>query len=126
MIEFPFDSTRAVAVMSGTLERWPNVRIIVPHAGGTLPFLARRIAGMVSLIGSAKEPGPSGSFIAALQRLFYDTAGSSGDNAIGSLLTLVDSSRILYGSDSIHTRNSGRSNDRGIEFDPSLKRRRPT
>jgi 6-methylsalicylate decarboxylase len=34
-----------------------------------------------------------------LQRLFYDTAGSSGDNAITSLLTLVDSSRMLYGSD---------------------------
>jgi 6-methylsalicylate decarboxylase len=101
MIEFPFDSTRALTnlVMSGTLSRCPNVRIIVPHAGGTLPFLARRIAGMVSLIGSAKERGPSGSFIAALQQLFYDTAGSSGDNAIGSLLTLVDSSRILYGSD---------------------------
>lgn len=100
MIEFPFDSTRAVTnlVMSGTLERCPNVRIIVPHAGGTLPFLARRIA-MVARINPAGERGPKGSFIAALQRLFYDTAGSSGDNAIVSLLTLVDSSRILYGSD---------------------------
>jgi 6-methylsalicylate decarboxylase len=101
MIEFPFDSTRAVTnlVMSGTLERCPNVRIIVPHAGGTLPFLARRIAAMVSLMSPAGGRRPSGSFIAALQRLFYDTAGSSGDNAIVSLLTLVDSSRILYGSD---------------------------
>jgi predicted TIM-barrel fold metal-dependent hydrolase len=41
MIEFPFDSTRAVTnlAMSGTLDRCPNVRIIVPHAGGTLPSL---------------------------------------------------------------------------------------
>jgi 6-methylsalicylate decarboxylase len=101
MIEFPFDSTRAVTnlVMSGTLERCPNVRIIVPHAGGTLPFLARRIAAMASLTNPAGKRGPTGDFIAALQRLFYDTAGSSGDNAITSLLTLVDSSRMLYGSD---------------------------
>jgi predicted TIM-barrel fold metal-dependent hydrolase len=34
-----------------------------------------------------------------LQRLFYDTAGSSGDNSLTSLLTLIDSSHVLYGSD---------------------------
>jgi predicted TIM-barrel fold metal-dependent hydrolase len=34
-----------------------------------------------------------------LQRLFYDTAGSTGDNSMVSLLTLIDSSRILFGSD---------------------------
>jgi 6-methylsalicylate decarboxylase len=101
MIEFPFDSTRAVTnlAMSGTLERSPNVQIIVPHAGGTLPFLARRIAAMASLTNPAGKRSPTGGFIAALQRLFYDTAGSSGDNAITSLLTLVDLSRMLYGSD---------------------------
>jgi predicted TIM-barrel fold metal-dependent hydrolase len=46
MIEFPFDSTRAVTnlIISGTLERCPDLRIIVPHGGGTLPFLTRRIA----------------------------------------------------------------------------------
>jgi predicted TIM-barrel fold metal-dependent hydrolase len=101
MIEFPFDSTRAITnlVMSGTLERNPNVRIIVPHAGGTLPFLARRITGVFSLMSPAGAHEPRGGFISALHRLFYDTAGSSGDNSISSLLTLVDSSHILYGSD---------------------------
>ena len=45
MIEFTFDSTRAVVnlIFSGTTARCPKVRFIVPHAGGTLPFLARRI-----------------------------------------------------------------------------------
>jgi predicted TIM-barrel fold metal-dependent hydrolase len=101
MIEFPFDSTRAVTnlVLRGTLERCPNVRIIVPHAGGTLPFLAKRIAGIASRMKLGKAGGPTGGFIAALHRLFYDTAGSSGDNSIASLLTLIDSSHMLYGSD---------------------------
>ena len=42
MIEFPFDTTRAVTnlLLSGTLARHPDIRWIVPHAGGTLPFLA--------------------------------------------------------------------------------------
>jgi 6-methylsalicylate decarboxylase len=101
MIEFPFDSTRAVTnlAMSGTLERCPNLRIIVPHAGGTLPFLARRIASISALIDPARGRAPGAGFIAAMQRLFYDTAGSTGDNAIVSLLALVDSSRIFFGSD---------------------------
>jgi len=101
MIEFPFDSTRAVTnlVMSGTLERCPSLRIIVPHAGGTLPFLARRIAAFAALRRNLEGTGPKGGFIAALQRLFYDTASASGDNLLASLLTLVDSSRILFGSD---------------------------
>ena len=99
MIEFPFDSTRAVTnlVMSGTLERCSDLRLIVPHAGGTLPFLARRIARMALLIKS--EDGPKGDLIGTLQRLFYDTAAASGDNSLASLLTIVDSSRILFGSD---------------------------
>jgi len=100
MIEFPFDSTRAITnlILSGTLERCPNVRIIVPHAGGTLPFLARRIATVASGL-IARERRPKGGFIAALQRLFYDTAGASGDNSLASLLTLINSSRIVFGSD---------------------------
>jgi 6-methylsalicylate decarboxylase len=99
MIEFPFDSTRAVInlFMSGTLERCAALRLIVPHGGGTLPFLARRIARMAALIGSRR--GPGGDFIGALHRLFFDTASAAGDNSLASLLTIVDSSRILFGSD---------------------------
>jgi predicted TIM-barrel fold metal-dependent hydrolase len=99
MIEFPFDSTRAITnlVMSGTLERCPNVRIIVPHGGGTLPFLARRIAAVTRLL--PPERTPKGGFIAALRKLFYDTAAATGDNSLASLLTLVDCSRILFGTD---------------------------
>jgi 6-methylsalicylate decarboxylase len=101
MIEFPFDSTRAVTnlILSGTLERCPNVRVIVPHGGGTLPFLARRIAAVAARMNLGRSGAPSVDFIPALRRLFYDTAAASGDNAIASLLTLIDSSHILFGSD---------------------------
>jgi 6-methylsalicylate decarboxylase len=101
MIEFPFDSTRAVTnlVLSGTLERCPDLRVIVPHAGGTLPFLARRIAGVASRMNLGGADGPKGGFISTLQRLFYDTANASGDNSLASLLKIVDSSHLLFGSD---------------------------
>ena len=40
--EFVFDTTRCVTdlLYSGTLERYPSIRYIVSHAGGTVPYLA--------------------------------------------------------------------------------------
>jgi predicted TIM-barrel fold metal-dependent hydrolase len=45
LLEFVFDTTRAVThlVLSGTLERCPDLRLIIPHAGGTVPFLVDRL-----------------------------------------------------------------------------------
>jgi predicted TIM-barrel fold metal-dependent hydrolase len=102
MIEFTFDSTRAVVnlIFSGTTTRCPRVRFIVPHAGGTLPFLARRIAMF------ARGLAASGSPISAeehLRRLYYDLAGSPGSNALAPLLEMTERTHILYGSDYVHT-----------------------
>ena len=45
MLEFMFETTRTVTqmVLSGTLSRYPRMRILVPHAGACLPVLAGRI-----------------------------------------------------------------------------------
>ena len=96
-IEFPFDTTRAVTnmLLSGVLTRYPDIRWIVPHAGGTLPFLAPRIAGISVLLG-AEDPAV---VIAQLRRLHYDLAGSASAAVVTSLLTLVDRQQVLYGSD---------------------------
>ncbi|MGH7907061.1 MAG: amidohydrolase family protein, partial [Candidatus Binataceae bacterium] len=104
MIEFMFDSTRAVVnlIMSGTVERCPNVRIIVPHAGGTLPFLARRIAAIAELFVEKGRRPPAG-MAAYLKRLYYDLAASTGTNALAPLMEMADSSRILFGSDAPFT-----------------------
>jgi 6-methylsalicylate decarboxylase len=102
MIEFTFDSTRAVVnlIFSGTTTRCPKVRFIVPHAGGTLPFLARRI-GMFARAGLAGgNPVPAEEH---LRKLYYDLAGSPGSNAIGPLLEMTERSHVLYGSDYVHT-----------------------
>ena len=104
MIEFMFDSTRAVVnlMFSGTIARCPKLRIIVPHAGGTLPFLARRIGMFVRGLAdrsAAAVPGAEEQ----LRQLYYDLAGSPGSNALGPLLEMTERSHILYGSDYVHT-----------------------
>lgn len=45
-MEFVLETTRAVAnpLFTGTLERCPNIRFILSHAGGTVPYLVWRFA----------------------------------------------------------------------------------
>jgi len=99
LVEFVFDTTRAVAnlIYSGTLERYPDISIILPHAGGTVPFLSGRLA-LGELVPALKERAPKGA-IAYLRRLYYETALSTAPCAMGALRELVDPSHILYGSD---------------------------
>jgi len=46
LFEFPCDTARTVIdlVFSNTLQRCPNLKFILPHAGGVLPSIAHRIA----------------------------------------------------------------------------------
>jgi aminocarboxymuconate-semialdehyde decarboxylase len=45
LLGLPADSALAVArlIFSGTLDRFPRLRLFVPHGGGVLPFLAGRV-----------------------------------------------------------------------------------
>ncbi len=99
VMEFTFETTRTVAslIFSGTLERYPDVKIILSHGGGTLPYIVGRIdAGRV--VPKLLEKAPQGA-TAYLKRLYYDTAIAGTPNALSSLRELVDPSHILYGSD---------------------------
>lgn len=99
LVEFVFDTTRAVAnlIYSGTLERCPDLKIILSHAGGTVPFLAWRLA-QGALIPALRAKAPQGA-IAYLKRLYYDTAMSANPYALNTLRELVNPSHILFGSD---------------------------
>lgn len=96
-IEYGTDTTRAIigVTFSGDTTRYPDIRFIWSHAGGSAPFLAGRIDG-----GSrdAKDRMPAG-FIAEAKKFYYDTAGAANRGAIASLLELVSASQILFGTD---------------------------
>jgi predicted TIM-barrel fold metal-dependent hydrolase len=98
-LDFPFDTTRAITSLlyGGTLARCRNIRWIFSHAGGALPFLAQRIARLAAR-PNFKEKVPNG-VIPELQRLYYDTALSANWFAFRSLLELVTTDKVLFGSD---------------------------
>ncbi len=98
-LEFPFDTTKAVTnlLFSGTLARCRRIRFIFSHAGGTIPFLAERIARL-EVRPEFRASVPDG-VIFELKRLFYDTALSANRQAFSPLLQLVAPEQILFGSD---------------------------
>jgi predicted TIM-barrel fold metal-dependent hydrolase len=100
LYEFPFETTRAVAqlVYSGTLERCPGVRIQLAHLGGTVPFLAHRLASLADREPAAAERAPAGA-PAYLRRLFYDTALSNNRVALASTLEATDLEHVVFGTD---------------------------
>ena len=96
-IEYGTDTTRAImgVTFSGDAVRFPDIRFIWSHAGGTAPFLAGRIEGAAN---GAKDALPQG-FAHELKRFYYDLAGAANRGAVSSLLQLVPAAQILFGTD---------------------------
>lgn len=99
MIDFPFETTRVATnlILNGVMARFPNIRFILSHAGGTLPFLAHRIA-IFDRLTSKRDNYPEGA-IAYMKRFWYDTALSGDAIPLAALNGLVDPSRVLFGTD---------------------------
>lgn len=98
MIEFPFDTTRAAVnlVFSGTTRRCPEIKFILPHAGGTLPFLVQRIIRASRAAATGMNPTEA---LAEMQRFYCDTAGAANGHAIPALRRLIPVTQILFGGD---------------------------
>jgi 6-methylsalicylate decarboxylase len=93
--DFLLDTTRAAIniAKNGCLERHPNLKIILSHAGGFVPYAAERIAHVCAADGS------NAGGIARLRRFYYDTALSSSPYALPALLSFADPSHIAFGTD---------------------------
>jgi predicted TIM-barrel fold metal-dependent hydrolase len=96
-MEYGTDTTRAIigVAFSGDAARFPDIRFIWSHAGGTVPFLAGRIEGASN---GAKDALPNG-FVSELKKFHYDLAGAANRGAIASLLQLVATTQIVFGTD---------------------------
>lgn len=99
IIEFLCDTTRAAAnlVLSGTMERYPNIHWILSHAGGFLPYIAWRLS-LANSFPEFVERAPQG-ILSYVRRFYYDTALSPSPFAMSALKALVEPSQILFGSD---------------------------
>jgi 6-methylsalicylate decarboxylase len=97
VVEYVFDTTRAIVnlIFTGTLKRCPDIRFIVAHGGGTVPFLAQRIS---MLEGHRHAKGVT-DVLPTLRSLYYEIASTTAQFALRSLQELADPTHILWGSD---------------------------
>jgi predicted TIM-barrel fold metal-dependent hydrolase len=98
VVGFVFDTTVAVLalVFSGVLDEFPELEIVHPHLGGTIPYLAGRIDHESSQPWAARalERPPS----EYLRRFFVDTV-SSNPGALELALGFYGTDHVLLGTD---------------------------
>lgn len=96
--EYPFDTTRAVIdfVLQDKVSRWPDIRWIMPHAGGTIPFLAHRISvsGRWGSIPQSEE-----MILNTLKSFYYDLTLNNSDVNYRFLKDFAGVDHLLFGSD---------------------------
>jgi 6-methylsalicylate decarboxylase len=100
VIELATDTTRTVAsvLFSGTATRCPDIRFIWSHGGGTVPFLTMRLVNWANARKDLKDRLPDGP-LAVLKKFYYDTAQAAHPYALSSLLRLVSTSQVVFGTD---------------------------
>lgn len=103
ILEFVFDTTRSVAEMmfAGILDRYPNIRWVLSHLGGALPYVSWRLSMMEhSDRGAYAAFRERGRTVADyLRSLHYDTAVSAGPAALRAAIELLGTERLVFGSD---------------------------
>jgi len=103
--DFLLDTSRAAYrfVVNGLIQEFSDLKIILAHAGGFIPFAAYRIAASVSF----QTGRPLPEVIQDFQRFYFDTALSSSPSSLPSLLAFSKSDHIVYGSDFPFVPDSG-------------------
>ncbi|MFJ9173692.1 amidohydrolase family protein [Streptomyces sp. NPDC102360] len=99
MLEFIFDSTRAVSdlVLNGVLTRYAGVQWVFTHGGGALPLLADRMELFRTAFGGSSPDDPSVQ--EQVSKLWFDIAGTPFPQQVPALEKAFGAERILYGSD---------------------------
>jgi predicted TIM-barrel fold metal-dependent hydrolase len=95
--DFLLDTTRAAyrLVQGGFVRRFPNLRIILSHAGGFVPYASYRLAAAIAADGKRELPEVLEDF----RSFYFDTAISGTPAALPSLLAFAKPGHVLFGSD---------------------------
>ncbi|KAI9811994.1 MAG: hypothetical protein M1827_004886 [Pycnora praestabilis] len=107
IFEFIFEDTRGILnlFLTGMIDKYPDVKYISSHAGGSIFALAERFGIIAGHAGPETHPSltPAGVRKALREKFFFDLAGFPFKGRMQGLLEYVDASRLLYGSDYPYT-----------------------
>ena len=100
-IDYPTDTARTITdlIYSGSLLRFPNIRWIFSHGGGTILMLTPRLSG-VGLTPEERAATIPNGFEHELQKLYYDIASVSlSAIPMAAVLKGIPKDHLLFGSD---------------------------
>lgn len=100
-IEFNTDTARTIInlIETGTAERYPDIRFVFSHAGGTIAALAGRYLKEQVASAALRAPAAPNTRLGQLRRFFYDTAGSANIVNMQALKMIVPLSQVVLGTD---------------------------
>jgi predicted TIM-barrel fold metal-dependent hydrolase len=98
VVEYDFDVTRGITSLlwNGVLSKFPDIRFIIVHSGGTLPVLAGRIQDRVPRKGP--DLYPTGT-LELLKKQYYECAHATFPWALAALMKFTSTSNIMFGTD---------------------------
>jgi len=101
VIEVPHDTTRTIVslLLSGSFARLRDIKWLFSQGGGTIPFLAGRIASFYDKKGRRPDGFAPDGIEAEFRRLYYDTADTTDPAAMAALQKLVPVTQLSYGTD---------------------------
>lgn len=96
-IEYATDTTRTVASLifekPGSAFKFPDIRWIWSHSGGTIPFLTSRFARLAWERKMKEDP------IEVLKKHYYEVAQGNTPGQLAALMKMVSISQVMFGSD---------------------------
>lgn len=100
LYEYPADTTRAVLNMisNGTLEKFPNIKFVVPHCGSFLPYMKQR-ANTIFKTLAGENRLDAVDVETELKKFYFDLAGDPMPEEMDILLKITDEDHLIYGSD---------------------------
>jgi len=100
LLDFPTDTNRAVAQLhyKNRFARTPNVKYIFAHAGGSIPYLAARLA-IIDEMGFIPGADRRGTAADMFRRMYWDTALAASDPVLRMLRDVAGIHQVLYGTD---------------------------
>jgi 6-methylsalicylate decarboxylase len=117
--DFLLDTTRAayLLVRNGIRREYPNIKFVLSHAGGFVPYASHRMA--VAIMG---DTGASPvDTLDDFTGFYFDTALSSSAAALPTLLAFAKPGHITFGSDwPFAPVAAGKLFAAGLETDPGL------
>lgn len=102
MFDYPHETGRTAMdlITTGRLQENPGCKVILSHAGGTLPYLIHRPATMLPCMPPDRNIGVSREELLRRAREFYfDTAISANKVTMKALVDFAQPGHILFGSD---------------------------